>query len=391
MTVLSRLTKLGMAEEETQGTWLAPAVSIPFNSGTKFNDTIAPLRDESMRASDTILQGLSQGPADTTWDVQVNGYSDLAGYWLKGILGPDTVTAGVSTTLAAAAAAGASSISTEESIPEGSTIMITDTGDNPVSEYAQTGTPSGGGPYTIPLTIAGGTGNTLVNSYASGAAVASQTSHAFAQNRTFSTVWPSWAFTTDDGVDQLGWAGCVMSELAIKIDPKGFITYNPKYTGWPSQTESTFSYAASDVQPLVGWAWTITQNGIASTRGLTMDFTFKRAVEAIHSSDGLQSPREVFAGSLEVDGTYKAIFENDTDITLFKQYLQQPTVHTVTQPVLSGGASLAITLSKAGYTTGERDLTATYTQLSMALSGIANPADTGVASVVLKNFQSASY
>jgi hypothetical protein len=50
--------------------------------------------------------------------------------------------------------------------------------------------------------------------------------------------------------DQLGWAGCVMSELDVKVDPKGFLTFDAKYakyTVMPSAVESTFAYAASAV------------------------------------------------------------------------------------------------------------------------------------------------
>jgi hypothetical protein len=145
------------------------------------------------------------------------------------------------------------------------------------------------------------------------------------------------------------------------------------------------------VQPAVGWAWTVSNAGGASTRGLSFDLNLKRAVEAIPGSDGTQAPREVFPGALEADGTYKAIFESDADINLFKQYLQTPTVHTITQPVTSGGAVLALTMSSAGYTTGEVDVATEYVQLTQALSGIQNPTDSGVVQVSLSNYLSAAY
>jgi hypothetical protein len=94
---------------------------------------------------------------------------------------------------------------------------------------------------------------------------------------------------------------------------------------------------------------------------------------------------------MEADGTYKAIFENDSDISLFKQYSQLPTVHTLTQPVTSGGSVLAITMSQSGYTTGEVDLGSQYVQLNQALTGIANATDSGVTQVSLSNFLTAAY
>jgi hypothetical protein len=359
MTYLSRLVPLGLAKEGTQWTYQAPTISVPFNSGAKFTDNIAPLRDESYRANDVILQGLNQGPWNTAWDVPCNGYADLLGYFLRAIIGPDTYTAGISTTLSSASLAGAASISTAASIP-----------------------------YTIPISTPS-TG--LLYAHNSAVAVVSQATHLFQQNRTFSTVWPTYSWTVGDGPDILGYPGNVFSELAIKIDPKGYVTLGPKSTGFPSATQSSFAYAASAVQPVVGWSWTVTNGGASSTRGLTFDVTFKRAVEVIHSSDGLQAPREIFPGALEADGTYKAIFENDLDISLFKQYIQSPTVHTLTQPVQSGGAVLAITMSKSGYTTGEVDLSSTYVQLNQAVSGIGNTTDAGVTQVSLMNFVASQY
>lgn len=385
MTYLSRLTKLGLAKEVTPYTYLAPTISVPFNTA-KFVDNIAPLRDESVRANDSVLQGLNQGPWSTTWDIETNGYADLAGHFFRGIIGPDTVTPGVSTTLASNCSAGATSLSLTASVASNSTIQISDaTGTN--LEWVAVGTITGTGPYTAPVTTVGGTRYAHT---AAGGSVISQSTHVFTQNRTFSTVWPTYSLTTDDGQDQLGWPGCVMSELAIKIDPKGFITFGPKYTGFPSASQSTFAYAASSVQPIVGWGWTVS-NPAASTRGLTMDITLKRAVEAIPSSDGLQAPREVFAGAMEIDGSYKAIYDAANDMTLFKSYLQGITTHKVQAPPTSGGQSLQITMSKGGATTGEVDLGNTYVQLAQNVSGIANTVDTGVTTVTLINYQSAAY
>ena len=387
MTVLSRLVKLGLAKETTQYTYLAPTISVPFSTA-KYVDVIVPLRDESMRANDSVLQGLNQGPAYTTWDIGVNCYADLIGHFFRAMIGPDTVTAGVSTTLAANCAAGATSLSLTASVASNTVIQISDAAGANL-EWVKVGTVTGSGPYTAPVTSPS-TGTRYAHT-AAGGSVLSQSTHLFKQNRSFSTVWPTYSMTTDDGIDQLGWAGCVMSELAVKIDPKGFATLNPKFTGFPSATQATFAYAASAVQPVVGWAWTVTNGGASSSRGLTFDLTMKRAVEAIDSSDGTQGPREIFPGAMESDGAYKAIFDADGDINLFRQYVQTPTTHTITQPVTSGGAILALTMSQSGYTTGEKDLGSQYVQLSQALSGIANSVDAGVTQVSLSNFTATAF
>ncbi len=392
MTVLSRLSKLGMAIEVTPGTYLAPTFAVPFTKASY--DTVQdPLRDESIRANDSVLQGLYAGPISSTWDVETHLYPDVAGYFLR-MIGPDTVTAATSTTLSSSSSIGGTSISTVASIPAGSSIKI-DTAAN--TEYAITGTPSGVGPYTIPLvTVAGGsTPLPLAIAHSSGVAVTTTTTHTFKQVHT-GVRPPAYSLTVFDGVDTRGWAGCVMSDLQIKVDPKGTVTFNPKWSGFPEAAVSTFTPSYTTLPPFLGWQWNMVNAGGASTRGLTYDLSLKRAVDVIHSSDGSQGPREIFAGGLEVDGTYKAIYENTTDYLLYLNYVQQAATATIAQPAQMGGnqiggCSLALTMSQSGWSKGTRDLGGTYVQASFSLSGIHNTTDAGVVQAVLKNFVTAAY
>lgn len=382
MTFLSRLAFLGAAKETTNGTSVTPPTfTIPFTKA-QYETIYAPLRDETVRGNDAILQGLYQGPADGTWDIETHFYPDIAGYFLRHI-GPDTVTAAtVSTTQSGSSVVGATSIQTVATIPAATIIQI-DTGAN--VEWALTGTPSGAGPFTIPISQPT-TGLKFVHTTA---AVVSQTTHTFKQSS--STRPPSYTLAVFDNVDYRVWPGALITELAIKIDPKGTVTLNPKYVTFPETTTTSFTPTFNSIQPFLGWEWTITNAGGASTRGLSMDFTLKRAGEAIHTGNGLQAPRETFVGALEIDGTYKAIYENTTDYSLFLNYTQTPTVHTVTKPAPLGGESLAITMSQSGYTKGQRDLGQVYVQATYDVSGVNNSTDGGIAAVVLKNWVTTAY
>jgi hypothetical protein len=390
VTYLSRLAAIGLAKETTQGTYVVPADSIPFTKA-QFEDAIDPLRDETIRTNDAVLQGLYQGVWTTTWDIETHAYPDITGHWFRGMVGPDVVTAGVSTTLSASTTAGATSITAAVTIPANSIIQIQDTGGANL-EYAKTGTPTGVGPFTIPITTPAA-GLSFAHTSPS-CTVVSQTTHTFTQNRTNATVWPSYSLTVWDGTDNTrGFPGQVMSELQIKIDPKGIVSFSPKFMGWPSAIQAAFVPAYTAVQPQRGWGWTMSNPG-ASTRGLTYDVTFKRAVEPVHSSDGTQGPREVFPGAMEADGAYKAIFENTTDYGLFYNYSQGVTTALLTEPVggqMNAGTSIALTMSKSGYHKFVPDLGQVYIQASFDLSGINNATDAGVTTVVLKNFRTSAY
>ncbi|MEV5944448.1 phage tail tube protein [Streptomyces sp. NPDC051994] len=381
MTAISRLATIGLAKEVTPGTWLAPTIGIPFTKGD-FEDMFTEIKDESVRGNDTILQGMYQGVVHAEWNLDVMAYPDLLGHFLAGIIGPDTVTPGVSTTLSSSTIVGATSISTAVSIPAGSTIAI-DTAAN--LEYATTGTPTGSGPYTIPIVSpAGG----LTKAHTSSVTVVSQTTHLFKQS---TTPLPTYSLTLYDTTQTLSCSYCRLSDLQLKIDPKGAVTASVKYMSFPSVTQTTQSETYSTYDPLLGWSWTMTNGGASSTRGLTFDATVKRATEAIASSDGTQTPREVFAGPIEVDGTYKAIFENQLDMALYINYTQTACTAALAQPVARGGQSLSLTMSKSGWFKGKRDLSQPYVQADFSLSGIYNTTDGGAVQAVLKNYQTTAY
>lgn len=391
MTLLARLFTLGLAKEGTPAangvaTYQAPVRWIPAAS-PKPEDLITELRDESLRGNDTMLQGIYGGAAWTTFDYTLpHLYPDVLGDHLRAIIGPDTITAGISTTLSAATTAGAATITTAASIPSGSTVMI-DTGG--LTEYFTSGTPSGAGPYTIPIT-ATGSGTTLAKAHASGVAVVSATLHTFAQDQR-ATAIPSYSLTMFNKVETRGFPGCIESDLAIKIDPKGAVSADAKWTGFPSATQTNGTPGYTGVQPFLGWQWAMTIGGVASTRGLTGDWTIKRAVEAIHASDGTQGPREIWPNAIEVDYKLKAIFENNTDFTQFQGYTAAPIVNTLTQPLAFGGSQLTITSSGQKFIKFVPDFSGAHLAADIDASGAFNATDNGALTVKLLNFVSTAY
>lgn len=384
MTQLSHLATLGLAKETTPGTWVTPSQSIPFTKAD-FEDVTTEIRDESIRGNDTTLQGLYPGPIDATWSIDTMAYPVLTGHLLRAIIGPDTVTPGVSTTLSAASTAGATSLSVAASIAANTVIAI-DTGSN--IEYATVTAVSGSGPYTLTVSTSQSGSTGLANAHASGATVVSQSTHVFKQS---TAQVPSYSLTVFDTLQYLGYVGAKMSQLQIKIDPKASVALTADFTAFPGAVQSTVTESYTAAQPLLGWQWQTTNAGGPSTRGLTLDLTIKRNVEAIHGSSGVQAPREVFAGTLDVDGTFKAIFENSTDLGLYANWQQAPLVAALAQPLSFGGHQLTFTMSKSGWYKAKRDLGQQYVQADYTISGIYNTTDGGAVSATLTNFQPAAY
>lgn len=393
MTVLSRRSFVGIAKETVQGTYVTPAFYVPVTSPAA-EDVFAPIRDESYRANDTVLNGLYQGPGDSTFAFDMLGYPDALGYLLRAVIGPDTVTTtGVTTTLAANSVAGATTLSLTASVAANSTIQISDaTGAN--LEWVGISTVSGSGPYMATV-ISPSTGTKYAHT-AAGGSVISQSTHTFAQNPSAAQV--SYSLTKYDvatnggSTSTRGFPGCKVSELAIKIDPKGAVTFSPKWMGWLSATQANPTPAFTSLQPFLGWQWALTNGGSSSTRGQTYDVTLKRTgTEALHTSTGQQGPREVFQGGFEADGTLKALFENDNDLSLFLNYTQMAFVCTMAQPAPSGGNTLTLTHSRDGVTKGAVDSTGVYLSASFDVSAVWNSTDGGAMTATLTNYSSTAY
>jgi hypothetical protein len=257
------------------------------------------------------------------------------------------------------------------------------------TEYAVVGTVTGAGPYSLPITTPSGGlkyAHTITTS-----TIVSTSSHSFKQNP--AAARPTYSLTVWDTVTWQSYSYAAFSDLAIKIDPKAAVTLSAKLMSFPGVPASSAVPVWTTLAPALGWQWALTDAGASSTRGLTLDYTVKRAVEAIQSSDGVQAPREVFQGALEADGTLKTIFEASAELALYTNNTQQPAVATLVQPVSTGGcgSTLTLTMSQSGWTTGKRDLSPAYVQADFSLAGIYNATDGGAIAATLTNFTSAAY
>jgi hypothetical protein len=393
VTLLARNGTLGIGKESggTPGTYVPPTVGIPYTGSSGFEDLIAQIKDESVRGDDSILHGSLQGPGHAEWSIDCLAYPDLIGYMLVGMIGPDTVTAGISTTLSAATTVGATAIQTPVSLAAGTVVKV---GTGAAVEYAITdGAATGAGPYTSNVTtVAGRTGVNrvgLANAHNAADPMLTPTQHTFKQNPAAGL--PTWSFTYFDTYQYVSCSYGRLAELQLKIDPKGAVSLSAKATSFMSVPATTTSETYSTYDPLLGWSWQLTSGGAASSRGLTCDLTLKRAVDAIASSDGTQNPREVFAGALEADGTLKAIFESNADLGLFTGNVQLPMTVALQQPISRGGQSLSLTMSRSAWYKGKRDLSQAYSQVDFSVSGVANTTDGGVVQATLLNWVTTAY
>lgn len=403
MTVLSRMAKLGIAAESATAQYAAPTFTVTHSRPATYRQVIAPLRDTALRGEGTWLEDAQQGPWHSEWSVPSDGYPDLAGWYLRAIIGPDTCTPGVTTALAAAALAGATSLTVGAAPPAGAVLMI---GAGDTLEYAQCGTPSG---LNVPLA------SPLRFAHQAAEPVLSQSAHVFGQE--MCAGFPSYSLTMDDGTGPLGWPGCTMSAFRLTIDAGGYVKFRANWTGFPASAVSTFTYDASPMQPMAGWDWSILQgpvraawhNGVLSpvlrplsqpdagtgqvpsTRGQKMDLTLSRKTAPMNTICGQQAPYVISAGPMRADAEYTAIYESQDEMSFYLAYEQEPVTHVLAQPVLLGGCSLALDLPRAGWLQGDPDDSGTYLSATYKLSGIASPSPGPAVSATLLNYVAEPY
>ena len=389
MTYLSRTAKLGIAAEAAPSTYLAPQFTIPFLSA-RFNDAITQLLDRTVRATDTDLQDIRQGPYWSDWTITTDAYPDWAGWLYRAIVGPDTFTAGVATTFALPAGGGANQVRLGAAPPAGSALMLGTVGGGNL-EYAQAGTPTGTGPYLVPVAQPS---YGLRYAHPAGDTAQSPASHLFRQNRPLGSGWPSYSLTTDDGAEQLGWPYTILGSVRLQVNADGYAKLASRWNGWPPVVTTTFAESETAAQPMSGWGWTVTDAGGTSTRGMTLDLALSRVLDIIPALNGQQAPYVIGAGPLRATGAYRAIFDTTADLNLYRQAIREPAVMTVAQPVLQGGSQVAVTLSLSGWTAGEVSLKDAYVTAAFKLAGITNTTDSslgGVASVAVTNYWNSAY
>jgi hypothetical protein len=407
VSVLSRTATLAIAAETTPGTYTAPAFTVTFTQPARYHQVITPLRDLALRGSDSQLEDLLQGPAWSEWEIPSDCYPDLLGWYLRALIGPDACAPGVTTALASSARAGAMLLALGAA-PAPDAVLMVGAGDT--LEYVRITTPAGTScPTVTPLRFA----------HAAGEPVLSQSVHVFTQQQLGPTfAWPRYSLTMDDGTGALGWPGCVFGSLQIIIGMDGIVKLRAACNGFPpamlsagdvldegggdvmdeaggdiGDGSSSVTYDATAAQPVYGWAWQITQGSGSSTRGAAMELTLHRELQITPTVSGQQQPLGIWPGPLQADGIYTALFEDEADILLYQDASQAGVTHSLVQPVLAGGCSVALSMPRAGWWDGEADPSAAdpYLAAKFRLSGIAQPAGGAAFTATLTNFYGSAY
>ena len=396
---------IGWAVETTQGTAIsAPTVTVPVEKFDPF-DQPTWIDDKSLRGSMVELYGVVQGVKHTETDFSGPAYFDTFPYLLSNILGDivysGTYTGSGTTTLAAAAAVGATQVTTAASIASSTLIQI-DTGT--LSEVRLTTGVSGAGPYV--LTFA----NPLVNAHANTTTVVKPITTPYIS--TFSTLnsgqgQPS-SLTLFDyqgptaSTGTRAYPGQCLSELTIKgtIESSG-VDYTAKTMGWPSASATAFTSSPSTVTLQPSWE---TQVGLAGTVSgapiLTVneyEVSIKRELEMIYTAQNSQNPYYIQRGKVTCSGRLNAVVNNETFLTYLNSNTQ-PQLQLIISNGLSGASllSMQIDVNAAAFRDSKIQRGKAAVEYTANWDGISNTTNAGTSggfspiSIVMQNAISAT-
>lgn len=380
---------VGIANETTQGTPVGMTATLLVDSAPKPKDMPKFLEDKALRgAMGNDAYNVIQGVKTAEFDMSGPVFGDGIGYILRNILGDLTITGtptgSGATTLAAQANAGATSLSTVASIPNGTIVQI---GTGATAEVATTGTPTGSGPYTIPLT-----GYTLLYAHASAQAVTPVTgpyTNAFSLlnnasgQPTSHTLTHFLGPTATSGARQ--YPGACFTELDFKWNAESeLFSWSGKAITYPSVTLGSAPTAnPTTVLPIASWQMSVGIGGPASGGTLIRtvidgELQIKRECTAFFTGTGVQTPYIIQRGGLTVDGKLSFIAADESPL-LYMLNNSQPQLQLLLTNGLAGTnlVSVQFDLQTAAFTQAEPEGTKAAVEYQTNFKAVFNTANAG--------------
>ncbi|WP_329140882.1 phage tail tube protein [Streptomyces sp. NBC_00670] len=381
---------VGIANESAQGTAVAMTATLLVDS-FKPKDSPKFLEDKAWRGA-MATDSFAQIPGTQTAELDLSGpvFLDGLGYILRNIMGDlavtGTSTGSGGTTLSASAAAGDTSISTAVSIPSGTLVQI---GSGATAEVVTTGTPSGSGPYTIPLTAPV---DGLAYGHASSETVQPVTGpYTYAWSLLNSgngqplshTLTHFLGPTASTGARQ--YPGACFSEVGFKWNAESdLFTWDAKATSYPSVIAGAAPVSnPGTTAPMASWRMSVGIGGPASGGTLIRTVTdgeinLKRELNPYFTGNGAQSPYIIQRAGLTCEGKLNFVADSESPY-LYMINNTQPQLQLKIDNGLAGLAYGAVQFdfAQAAFTESEPDGSKTAVEYSDNFKAVLNTANAG--------------
>lgn len=170
--------------------------------------------------------------------------------------------------------------------------------------------------------------------------------------------------------------GAQASTVKVTIKPDQLVQLEVTFIGLPSTAIDTPTNTPTTALPWPSWNTVITLGGSASTVESELSFEYKRATEPIMTVTGTQSPYAIFAGPVNVSGSFTAVYQGITDVN-WVDFLAntQPVFKYRAAPAGDATHYLEVTHSVMAYDDVTVAGTNKWMEVKATVKGIANPTD----------------
>lgn len=176
-----------------------------------------------------------------------------------------------------------------------------------------------------------------------------------------------------------GVAGVKWTDLEIKWTADGLLEFDAKGTGLSVATQVKPTASITAVLPTPAWVGSLTIGGTAMSKSSDGSVKFQRKFEVLKLINGTQIPTSVFLGPLAVTGKYKAVMDDQTELTRYLTNTQPVWLMNFQQGAGAAATQLQIQCSQAAY-----DVDPTIDQspgkpvtIEASFTAIANSTDAG--------------
>jgi hypothetical protein len=187
----------------------------------------------------------------------------------------------------------------------------------------------------------------------------------------------TYTVTDSYAVASRAYAGAKFSEVGLKWNADGLLTFTAKATAMGSVTATLPTSSFTSIPPFTGWLGTAKIGGTLSTGVLDAEVTIKRPVTVLNTVDGTQTPSALWSGPVSVDGKMTLIMEDDTALTNYLTQVQPSLEFGWTQGTGVSQTGLILHMSKCAYSAADITRGKDYVEIPVTFSAVANATDIG--------------
>lgn len=362
-------TTIGLGKEVTRGTAVASSAWAKVKA-PKYVPTLTIIDDDTLQGSAVVVYQQSPGMRYDAHGWDSFPYMDNFPLYVQGELGSsDTYTAAPSnTTLSAANAAGATTISTAATIAANSWITL---GTGGTLETHYTTAVSGGGPFTVT------TQYPLLYAHPTGTTVTGLSQHVFSllNNAGTGNQPPSFTLNDYDGEEWRQLTAAQLDKLTIKGQGAGYVDYSATWFANASVTPSppTASFTSTPLAP-PGWTTLIAINGTPIQYVEDWEIDLARQVKPIPALTGTQAYYQYFAGPLTATGKITVVEQSGApELTKYLNGTQGALDITVYDT--SSGFGMRMHSTTVGFKTGALERSKEWVEATLDIQLIPTATD----------------